>query len=309
MIIQEVDRIEVTVVVDNYTDLLRTDTTQTVRRPSLLYGEVLLAEHGLSLYITLFSGRNTWSILMDAGGSDISLLYNAARLGVSSWDITALIISHGHDDHMGSVKEILQYCTRPVPVYIHPAAFSRRQKRLADNSPVEMTPPDRDVLIKTGAEFHMTPGQTWMCLDQILITGEIERSTSFERTNPIYFVEESGTWIPDLFRDDQAVILSLKGKGLVVITGCAHAGIINTIQYARKITGVNQVHAVIGGFHLSGSFFKSAISPTITAMKEIDPSFVIPLHCSGWEAMTQFMEKMPDQVLLNTVGTMYTFGE
>lgn len=122
-------------------------------------------------------------------------------------------------------------------------------------------------------------------------------------------MEQSGTFVPDVFHDDQAVILKLEGKGLVVITGCAHAEIINTVHYARKITGVNQVHAVIGGFHLSGSFFKPAISPTIAAMKAIDPSFIIPLHCTGWEAITRFKEEMPNQVILNTVGTTYMFGE
>ncbi|MFH0968482.1 MAG: MBL fold metallo-hydrolase [Methanobacteriota archaeon] len=309
MKVNQVDRIEVTVLVDNYTDLLRMDNTPFLTRPSLPYGEILLAEHGLSLYITLFSGRTTSSILMDAGGSDISLLYNADRLGVNIRDISIMIISHGHDDHTGSIKRILEPCTRPIPVYIHPAAFSRRRKCLSDDSLVEMAPPDRDELIKSGAEFHMTPGPTWLCQNQILITGEIDRSTSFEQTNPIYSVENSGTWIQDLFQDDQAIILCLKGKGLVVITGCAHAGIINTIQYARNITGVDQVYAVIGGFHLSGSFFRPAITPTIIAMKEIDPIYVIPLHCTGWEAMTKFAEEMPDQVLLNTVGTMYKFGK
>ncbi len=309
MRLQEVDRIEVTVLVDNYTDLLRTDNTSVVRRPSLPYGEILLAEHGLSLYISLWSGRNSSHILMDAGGSDISLQYNAARLGVSIREISSMIISHGHDDHMGSVKGILGHCTGPVPVYIHPAAFSRRRKCITAESLVDMVPPDRDALIKVGAEFHMTPGPTRLCQNQILVTGEIERSTSFEQINPIYFIEESGAWIPDSFRDDQAVILSLKGKGLVVITGCAHAGIINTIQYARYITGVDQIHAVIGGFHLSGSFFRMVIGETIFSMKEIDPAWIIPLHCTGWEAMTRFMEEMPDQVLLNTVGTTYMFGE
>ena len=309
MRLEEVDRVTITVLVDNYSDLLRTDNTPVVTRPTLPYGEVLLAEHGLSLYITLWSGDTSSSILMDAGASEISLQYNAARLGVSICDISAMIISHGHDDHTGSVKGILNHCTHPIPVYIHPGAFSRRRKCLADHSLVEMAPPDRDVLIKMGAKFHLTPLPTILCQDQIIVTGEIERFAPFEQTNPVYFIEETGTWISDSFRDDQAVILSLKEKGLVVITGCAHAGIINTLQYARKITGINLIYAVIGGFHLSGSFFTPRIPSTIAAMKEIHPSHLIPLHCTGWEAMTCFMEEMPDQVILNTVGTTYTFGE
>ena len=102
-------------------------------------------------------------------------------------------------------------------------------------------------------------------------------------------------------------MINVKGKGLVVISGCAHAGIINTVEYARKITGVDTVHAVIGGFHLTGPFFEPVIQPTIDAMKEIGPEYVIPLHCTGWKAMNRFAEEMPGQFILNTVGTTYTF--
>ena len=309
MRMQEIDQVEITVLVDNYTDLLRNDNTPIVKRPSLCYRELLLAEHGLSLYITLWADGDSTSILMDAGASDISLQYNASRLGVSISDISSLIISHGHDDHMGSIKVILQNAARTLPLYIHPGSFSRRQKRIPGKSLVEIAPEDITALETAGAEFHFTPCPTTIWQGKILITGGVERSNAFERTNPIYYVEELGTWIPDFFHDDQAVIFSLKGKGLIVITGCAHAGIINTIQYARRITGVDQIHAVIGGFHLSGSFFIPAISPTIAAMKEIDPPYIIPIHCTGWEAITRFAEEMPSQVFLNTVGTTYRFGE
>ena len=243
------------------------------------------------------------------GGSNISLQYNAAMLGVHLEDISALIISHGHDDHMGSVTEILHQCTKPVRFYIHPGAFSRRRKCLSDESSIEIEPVDINSLISAGAEFYLTPNPTTIWENRILITGEIERSSGFEVTNPIYFIERSRKWTSDSFLDDQAVVFNLKGKGLVVVTGCAHAGIINALQYARKITGVDQVYAVIGGFHLSGSFFRQVIGSTVAAMKAIHPRYIIPLHCTGWEAMTRFAEEMPDQFILNTVGTTYQFGE
>ena len=309
MIIKEINRVEITVIVDNYTDLLRMDNNQVVKRPSLSYGEVLLAEHGLSLYITLWADGNLLSILMDAGASDICLQYNATRLGVNLGDISALVISHGHDDHVGSLKEILKAVAGPVPVYIHPGSFSRRQKRIPGESLIEMNPPDIATLKTAGAEFHMNPGQTKVWDKRIVITGEIERTTEFEQVNPVYYVEESGTFVPDLFHDDQAVILCLKEKGLIVITGCAHSGIINTIRYARKITGVDKVFVVMGGFHLSGSFFSTIINPTIDALKEINPQYIIPMHCTGWEAIARVAEEMPNQVLISTVGTKYTFGE
>jgi len=308
MNLKEIDQIEITSLVDNYTDLLRTDSTPVIKRPSLPYRETLFAEHGLSLFITIWDDGDAVSILMDAGASDIALLHNSSRLGVPMSDISAMVISHGHDDHMGGMKAVFQHESRSIPVYIHPGSLNLRQKRIPGHPPIEIEPEDVESLIRAGAGFIFTPGPTRFCHDRFLITGEVERSTEFELTNPVYYIQSSGTWTPDLFHDDQALIFHLKGKGLVIITGCAHAGIINTVRYARKITGVNRIHAVIGGFHLSGPFFKPIIEPTIMAMKTIDPAFVVPMHCTGWEGITRFMEEMPDQVLLNTVGTSYMFG-
>jgi len=307
MILKEIDSVEISVLVDNYTDLLVTDNLPVLKRPSLPYGEVLLAEHGLSLHITLWDGQDPFSILMDTGASKVSLRYNAARMGINLQDISALVISHGHDDHVGSLKEILEESSAPVPVYIHPGSFSKRQKRVSGKPVVTMPPLDIFELTSAKAEWCMTPGPTFIGQDRVLITGEIERTTSFEQSNPAYFVEKSETWIPDVFLDDQAVVLNLKGKGLVVITGCAHAGVINSVYYARKITGIDKIYAVIGGFHLSGPFFRSVIDTTISAMQEIDPVYLIPLHCTGWEAINRFLEKMPGKVMLNTVGSVYRF--
>ncbi|PWR70891.1 MBL fold metallo-hydrolase [Methanospirillum lacunae] len=308
MRLQEIDRAEITVLVDNYTDLLRSDSSSVVKRPPLSNGEVLLAEHGLSLYITTWSGNESISILMDAGASKISLQYNANQLGISLKDIAALVISHGHDDHVGSLIEVLECAGRPVPVYVHPGSFSRRQKRFSNEPFIDIAPPDLNACRNAGAELLFTSGPTMFWHDRILITGDIERTTEFEQSNPVYYVEDSDSWVPDEFHDDQAIILNLKEKGLVIITGCAHAGVINTIRYARMITGMDQIYAVIGGFHLSGSFFSRIINPTVAAMKEIDPEYVIPLHCTGWEAITQLTEEMPNQVILNTVGSTYQFG-
>jgi 7,8-dihydropterin-6-yl-methyl-4-(beta-D-ribofuranosyl)aminobenzene 5'-phosphate synthase len=114
-------------------------------------------------------------------------------------------------------------------------------------------------------------------------------------------------WVPDPISDDQALVINVKGKGLVVISGCAHAGIINTIEYAKKLTGIETVHAVIGGFHLSGPLFAPVIQPTIDAMKRISPDYVVPMHCTGWTAVNRFFEEMPGRCILNTVGTTYVF--
>jgi len=306
----EIDSVRITVLVDNYTDLLRSDSSSVVTRPDLQNGEVLLAEHGLSLHITAWSGNESISVLMDAGASKVALLYNAALLGIPLHDIAALVISHGHDDHVGSLVDVLELSKKPVPVYVHPGSFSRRQKRFSDKPFIDIAPPDKAACRDAGAELLFTSGPTLLWQDRILITGEIARTTVFEQSNPVYYVEvsdSSGSWVPDLFHDDQAVVFHLKGKGLVIITGCAHAGVINTVQYARAITGIDQIYAIIGGFHLSGPFFSRIIEPTVAMMQKINPGYVIPLHCTGWEAINRFTEEMPGHVILNTVGSSYTF--
>ena len=112
---------------------------------------------------------------------------------------------------------------------------------------------------------------------------------------------------PGRIPDDQAVVINIKGKGLVVVSGCAHAGIINTIKYAQKITGIEPVLGVLGGFHLTGPLFEPVIEPTIKAMKQINPEYIVPMHCTGWDAINRFFSAIPDSCILNTVGTTYRF--
>ncbi|MDD4127332.1 MAG: MBL fold metallo-hydrolase [Methanomicrobium sp.] len=115
------------------------------------------------------------------------------------------------------------------------------------------------------------------------------------------------TDIPDPILDDQALVISVRDKGLVVLSSCAHAGIVNTVEYARKITGINRFLAVLGGFHLTGPVFEPRIQPTIDAMKEVSPDYIVPMHSTGWKAINSFMAAMPEKCILNTVGTTYVF--
>jgi 7,8-dihydropterin-6-yl-methyl-4-(beta-D-ribofuranosyl)aminobenzene 5'-phosphate synthase len=142
----------------------------------------------------------------------------------------------------------------------------------------------------------------------VYTTGEVERKTAFEKGFPWAEAKIDGNWIIDPFRDDQGLVIKLKGKGLIVISGCAHAGIINTVEYAKKITGTDKVHAVLGGFHLTGRIFEPIIQPTVDEMKKIKPDHIMPMHCTGWKAINRFAEEMPEQFFLNTVGTTYVFG-
>ena len=146
-----------------------------------------------------------------------------------------------------------------------------------------------------------------MASDLVSVLGQVERVTEFEKGFPWAEALIDDEWVVDPFIDDQGVAVKVKGRGLVVISGCAHTGIINTVKHARKVTGTDKVHAVLGGFHLTGPLFEPIIGPTIEETKRIGPDYIVPMHCTGWKAITQFATEMPEQFLLNVVGTTYVF--
>jgi 7,8-dihydropterin-6-yl-methyl-4-(beta-D-ribofuranosyl)aminobenzene 5'-phosphate synthase len=141
----------------------------------------------------------------------------------------------------------------------------------------------------------------------VLVLGEIERVSEFEKGFPWAEAEVDGNWVKDPFPDDRGVAVHVNNKGLVVIGGCSHAGIVNTVKHAQRVAETEKVHAVLGGFHLTGPLFDPIIKPTIQEMKKIGPDYVVPTHCTGWKAINEFSREMPDQFLLNCVGTTYIF--
>ena len=138
------------------------------------------------------------------------------------------------------------------------------------------------------------------------VTGEIPRTTSFERGlihNRIY---KDNRWQPDpLIIDERALVFNVKDKGLVVISGCAHAGIINTIRCAQHITGIAKVYAVLGGFHLAGKEFEKRIDPTVKELRKIDLQLIVPSHCTGYRALYAINEVLTDAFVYNSVGNQY----
>ena len=137
----------------------------------------------------------------------------------------------------------------------------------------------------------------------MLVTGQIHRATPFERGFPIHYARIADQWQQDpLIHDDQAVVVHVKGKGLVILTGCGHTGAVNTIHHAQQLTGIQQVYAVIGGFHLSGALFEPIIPPTIAALKEISPALIVPAQCTGWKATHALARELPEAFVPNSVG-------
>ena len=312
--LRQVDRIEVLTLMDNYVDLLLESTTVVTRPPKAKGGiisrDALVGEHGLSLLVTVYEGKEKHTVLFDTGFTGIGVLHNAKHLEVDLGEIKTLVMSHRHMDHTGSLWPILELLGRPIPLVIHPDAFiPSRYLLLPDGKKLRY--PDtlnRQDLEQAGVEIVESKKPVPVAGGRILVTGEIERRTGFEKGLPNAYTEQDGKLVKDPVSDDQALVIHLKEKGLVVISGCAHAGIINTLLYSRKIAEIDRLYAVLGGFHLSGPLFEPIIEETIESVKKMNPKIVVPMHCTGWKAIHRFEEAFPDAFVLNSVGSTITLS-
>ena len=306
-LLKPADRVEVTVLVDNYIDFFVPPSTPVDRRLPFDPARMLLAEHGLSCLVRVFSRNREHVILLDAGLSCDCLVHNARQLGIDLNAVEIVVLSHGHFDHFGGLLDFFTGAKRQVPVVAHPDAFLRRRLNTPAKGPIGLPQLDVVALKKAGADILQRKEPSTLAAGHLLVTGEVERTTCFEKGMAGMEHFTGNRWEIDPILDDQALVINVKDKGLVVISGCAHAGIINTVEYAKKCTGVDHVHAVMGGFHLTGPAFEPVIQPTVDAMKRFNPDYIVPMHCTGWNAMNRFAKEMPGRFILNTVGTTYVY--
>lgn len=312
--LQEVDRVEILTLMDNYVDVLLTNTEVVYRPPLAKDGgiptDTLVAEHGLSLLITLYRDDETHTILFDTGYSSIGVLHNMAMLDIDPAQIEALVISHGHMDHTGTLYPLLDKISGPVPLVVHPDAFLSPRYFALDDGRKLLFPETlkKSEMEKRNVQVLESRNPTLIAGDTALVTGEVERTTTYEKGLPNALLERNGAIEKDPILDDQAIAVNLKGKGLVIISGCAHAGIMNTILYAMKLTAVPSIQAVLGGFHLSGAFFEPIIEDTIKDLKKLGPKVLVPMHCTGWKAIHRFSEEFPEAFILNSVGSRFTIS-
>ena len=170
-------------------------------------------------------------------------------------------------------------------------------------------PPTMNDLEAEGVSVIEERGPTLLIDDAVLVTGEVERTTDFERGFPLQYWRSPSGWEPDFaVEDDQAVIVNLRGRGLVVLSGCSHAGIVNILRFAQKVTGVERILAVIGGFHLTGPLFEPLIDRTIEELTAIGPEVMVPGHCTGWKAIHALARQMPAAYIQTSVGTTFEFA-
>ena len=322
--LSEVSEVKITLVMDNSLDLLIPSSDIAERfifsdrwlakfsaNSNAFDTPLPYAEHGFSALLTVKRGSVQASVLFDTGVTRKGILWNMDALEIDAADIQAIILSHGHADHaMGLPGFIERLGSRNLPLVLHPDAYLDRKLILPNGLELSLPAPKKKDYRRDNIEIIESIGPSMLVHDMVLVSGEISRTTDFEKGFPIHFAHRNDNWEPDpLIMDDQCAIINLSGKGLVIITGCGHSGIINTIRNAKQITGINQIHAVIGGFHLSGAAFEPIIPPTISALKELNPRYVMPGHCTGWVATHQIAREMPEAFIPNSVGTTLSFND
>ena len=328
---REIDKISVTILMDNYTDMLL-PSSSTVVRTSILMNETSylfpIAEHGFSAVIKIsYNDNNKKNVLLfDTGVSENGVIYNTDLFGIDLRTIEAIILSHGHMDHCRGLVSVLKRMLKPTDIIVHPDAFLKRWAVFPDGKKQKMPTLDENELRNYGAILHKLKDASFFplindsnCYNKnqdhhlLMITGQIPRETSFEKGLPPQYKEEDRDnekcLVPDpLVNDDQALVANIKHKGLVIITGCGHAGIINTINYAKKLSGINKIYAVLGGFHLTGGdVFEEAIEPTVNELQKADLEYVIPCHCTGWKGINRIIDTMPEKFIQSSVGTTFNF--
>jgi 7,8-dihydropterin-6-yl-methyl-4-(beta-D-ribofuranosyl)aminobenzene 5'-phosphate synthase len=255
-----------------------------------------LAEWGLSILVE----TDTTKILLDTGTS-ISAVHNAASLGINLSKIDQIVLSHGHYDHTGGLREVLRKIKKGVEIIAHPDVWQAKYHRRKNDPERYIGIPFRqEELESSGARFRLTK-EPVKITENILTTGEVPMITSYEMVDPGLFVKEYSGWRPDSVMDDQAIIIKTE-RGLVIILGCAHRGMINTIYHAQKITGVTEVQAVIGGSHLIGAS-EERLRQSIAALRELGVQKLGLCHCTDLPVISVLAQEFGKNFMFNKSGT------
>jgi 7,8-dihydropterin-6-yl-methyl-4-(beta-D-ribofuranosyl)aminobenzene 5'-phosphate synthase len=324
IVLTPIDGVHITTVVDNSSDVLMPDEGL-VRRwgPVGTAGHIpviptemaeggksvdfLRAEHGFSALVEVRAGGRTRRILFDAGITPDGLIGNLDRLAISPDTFEAVVLSHGHFDHVMGLDGLARRLGRAsLPVLLHPEFWTRRRILTPGGGSWELPMPSRAGIEGAGFAVVEDRRPSFLLDGVLLVTGEVDRTTDFETGMPIHQAWRDGDWVPDpLIHDDQAIVLHVRDRGLVVLTGCGHSGVVNIVRHAKRLTGVDRVHAVLGGFHLTGGIFERIIPQTVAALVAERPDVVVPAHCTGWKAQLALAGALPGAFTPNSVGSRF----
>lgn len=270
------DSVKITVLVDD---------TENPVKPELR------AKHGLSFYLMAKTGDKCVKVMMDTGPTADIILHNADSMDVDLNKINLILLSHGHYDHIDGLLGVLKLIKDPIPIVVHPKIFEPKFAY-------------RPYLKYVGASFRLNEIESEdgvflraensvKIADGIISSGKIRRCTDFEKAEG-FWKSDGELFIQDNMIDDQSLIANINGKGLVIVAGCAHSGIINTVIQAQHIMRTRRVHAIVGGFHLKNSNDKK-IDATLKELEKINPDIIGPCHCTGSKATKRFIEVFNDR--------------
>ena len=323
----QADSVEITILVENWVDMLLPDLElgdggHCVRSGLIDHFDQRRtppqAENGISLLVTARRGHHASTALFDVGLTGSVLVHNLRALGVDASRIEHVVISHGHPDHYGGLYAFLDEFDRTIAVATHTDAFLPRYAVMGDgrtSAYYNQTFTISDIERRGGRPVLSSGALDLGC--GMFTTGFIPRRVPFEgpvappepHAPGLYQVHADGSYGLDEVLDEQGLVIDVKDRGLVVLTGCAHAGVLNTIDQAREVCGPRPVHAVLGGFHLGfPTTPRENVRLTVDGMRERDVAHVIPMHCSGLPTHAAFRDELSDRYLQPSVGTVLRFG-
>jgi 7,8-dihydropterin-6-yl-methyl-4-(beta-D-ribofuranosyl)aminobenzene 5'-phosphate synthase len=301
-----VERLTLTIITDNYYDALRPDPP-IGKRFRAFPGASIHAEHGLSCHLETVLNGKSYSFMFDYGLDPPGIMNDIALLGIRVGSVAALGLSHGHFDHFGGLLAILERARPGTPLYVGEEAFAHRySRRPGSNDLIDLGCLGKEAIERLNRAEIVEVREFIDVIPGCYLTGAIERVTDYEQGSLDLIIKRNDTFERDYFPGEQAVVCNVKGKGLVVLSGCAHAGIVNTVKHAQTISGIEKVHAVIGGFHLVNAA-PEIIESTVSDIKALAPDYVIPAHCTGFDAIVHMAHVLPGQLILNSAGTQYNF--
>jgi len=261
-------------------------------------GKALLAEHGLSFYIEAGDRK----ILFDTG-QGLAISNNARVLGIDLNRIDAVVLSHGHYDHSGGLRSILD-CNKNFTLYGHPAVFSPKVKEHHANFKYIGIPIEKYDIESSGIPLKLGKKSVEIA-PGVITSGEIALENDFEDVEPMFFIKTDIAVVPDTLADDQCLILDT-AKGAVVLLGCSHRGVINTLRHVARLKGTAKIHAILGGLHL-GKASDGKLAKIIDHLREFKLEMIGVGHCTGPRAFLALANEFKDRVFLNTVGKAIEF--